>query len=404
MSTRTSPVRSRPGRGNVVALGLVSFCNDTASEMIYWLLPQFVVSVLGAGPVLLGLIESVAESVASFSKLGAGYLADRVGRRKPLVVAGYVLANAIKPLFALAQTWWHVLALRFTDRVGKGVRGAPRDLMITESVEAASRGGAFGLRQAMDSAGAIAGPLLAMLLLPVVAGNLRTVFWLAAIPGLISVLLVIFAVRETRPESEPETPATLARRTTLLASHPASQVSLPRSFYAFVAAVALFSLANFSPMFLVLRAQQLGIAASLAPALGLTFNLVFTLTAYPLGWLSDHLPRRFVIAAGWLVFAMVQLSFARAGPEPSPGHLVWFLFALYGLYWASEPAQRALIADLVAPECRGTAFGLFGLVVSVALLFASLLAGALWQIYGPMVPFYVSSGLSMLAVALLVFL
>lgn len=397
MSTSASPVRLRPGRGNVFALGLVSFFNDTASEMIYWLLPQFVVSVLGAGPALLGLIESVAESVASFSKLGAGYLADRVGRRKPLVVAGYVLANAVKPLFALAQTWWQVFALRFTDRVGKGVRGAPRDLMVTESVEAASRGGAFGLRQTMDSAGALAGPLLAILLLPVVAGSLRVIFWLAAIPGLISVLLVVFAVRETRPEGEPKTPTLLTPRTTLFAG-------LPRCFYAFVAAAALLSLANFSPMFLVLRAQQLGIATSLAPALGLIFNLVFTLAAYPLGWLSDRMPRRFLIAAGWLVFAGVQLSFARAGPEPSKVRLVWFLFALYGLYWASEPAQRALVADLVPLERRGTAFGLFGLVVSVALLFASLLAGALWEIYGPAVPFYVSSGLSLLAVALLVFL
>lgn len=340
----TAPAEHDPSAtSNIYAFGATSFLNDTATEMAYWVLPAFLVS-LGAGPAQLGLIEGVAESVASFAKLFSGYLTDRIDRRKPLVVAGYFVANAVKPLLALATSWWHILLIRFSDRLAKGVRGAPRDVMVAESVPKGRLGAAYGLIQSMDSAGAIAGPLLAFALLA--RYGMRTVFWAAAVPGALCVLVALFGIREkqavipNRAEGPVRDP-TSARRLNgsrrdrvmrrsqtasgaelsepslandrgpatndlqfakvgtpqpalapLNLTAPLGGANLPRAFYFVLFAVTLFSLGNSSDMFLVMRAQSAGIPVALAPLLGLVFNLTYTLGSWPAGWLSDHFSRR----------------------------------------------------------------------------------------------------------------
>src|SRR5208337_1548502 len=250
MLAPSSDAQSSPDR-NVYAFGLTSLLNDTASEMAYWVLPAFLAS-LGAGPAQLGLIEGIAESVASFAKLFSGYLTDRLDRRKPLVVAGYFVANAVKPVLAVVTAWWQILLIRFIDRLAKGVRGAPRDVMVAESVGKDRLGAAYGLIQSLDSAGAIAGPLLALALLA--RYGIRSVFWAAAVPGALSVLAAIFGIREKRTPPEPQKakPAEAAPSSTAIQS-------LPRSFYLVLFAVTLFSLGNSSDMFLVMRAQNVGI-------------------------------------------------------------------------------------------------------------------------------------------------
>src|SRR5580698_3207623 len=254
---------------NLYSFGITSFFNDTATEMAYWVLPAFLVS-LGAVPAQLGVIEGIAESVASFAKLFSGYLSDRLERRKPLVVAGYFVANAVKPLLAIATTWWHILIIRFTDRLAKGVRGAPRDVMVAESVPRGRLGSAYGLIQSMDSAGAIAGPLVALALLS--RFGIRSVFWAAAVPGALCVLVALVGIRETKwkgkngatPGPPEELPFSASRD-----GRSQEKFNLPGSFYLVLVAVTLFSLGNSSDMFLVMRAQNVGIRVSLAPLLGL---------------------------------------------------------------------------------------------------------------------------------------
>ncbi|MGH9492618.1 MAG: MFS transporter, partial [Terriglobales bacterium] len=380
---------SKPQR-NLYVFGATSFLNDTASEMAYWILPAFLGS-LGAGPAALGLIEGVAESSASFTKLLSGYLADRLPRRKPIVVGGYAVANLVKPLLAVATAWWQVLFIRFADRTAKGMRGAPRDVMLAESVPVERVGAAFGLMQAMDSAGSIAGPLLAL----AIVGHFgfRGVFWAAAVPGLASVAVMALLARETPLEARRSRPK----------SKDASAAARPRlstSFYWTMSAVALFSLGNSSDMFLVLRAQDAGIAVVYAPLLGLVFNVVYTLASWPAGRLSDRVSRSAMTAAGFLVFAAVYVVFALA---PSRAAL-WAMMGFYGLFYAlTNPVLRAMIAATVAPEARGRAFGIFYFVSSVAMLFASLLTGELWKHFGARVPFLLSAGLAAAAAVMLLF-
>jgi MFS family permease len=370
---------------NVYSFGATSLFNDTASEMAYWVIPAFLVSI-GAGPAALGLIEGIAESVASFAKLFSGYLADRVERRKPLVIAGYAVANAAKPFLAIATSWWHVLIVRFADRLAKGVRGAPRDVMLAESVSQSKLGGAFGLLQAMDSAGAIVGPLIALLLLNFGYG-LRTIFWIAAVPGLLSIFIVWLFVRETR--------ATPKRERQKISLRPRG---LPGSFYYVVAAVTLFSIGNSSDMFLVLRAQDAGIAAALAPALGLVFNVVYTAASWPAGRLSDRVSKRAMAAAGYLVFAVVYAVFALAPSRAA----IWAAMAFYGLFYAlTNPVLRALVAQTVDPDSRGRAFGVFYFATSVAALLSSVITGELWKQFGAPIPFYLSAGLAVVAAGML---
>ena len=392
--------KTRDLRSNVYSFGATSLLNDTASEMAYWVIPAFLVSI-GAGPATLGMIEGIAESVASFAKLFSGYLADRIDRRKPLVITGYAVANLAKPVLAVATSWWHVLIIRFADRLAKGVRGAPRDVMLSESVPKAGLGGAFGLLQAMDSAGAIVGPLIALLLLHFGHG-LRTIFWIAAIPGLASIFIVAALVKETRGRGSP-TQAKTGRAGDGLGwgtrGHGGTRrPNLPGSFYYVVAAVTLFSIGNSSDMFLVLRAQDVGIAAALAPALGLVFNITYTATSWPAGHWSDRVSKSAMAAAGYLVFAIVYTVFALAPSRAA----IWGAMAFYGLFYSlTNPVLRALVAQTIDPESRGRAFGIFYFTTSVATLLASVITGELWKMFGAPVPFYLSAGLAVVAAGML---
>lgn len=374
---------------NLYAFGATSFFNDTASEMAYWVLPAFLIS-LGAGPDKLGFIEGVAESVASFAKLLSGHLADRFSRRKPIVVSGYVVANAVKPVLAIASSWWQVLLIRFCDRLAKGIRGTSRDVMLSESVEKHRTGAAFGLLQAMDSAGAIAGPLLALWVLA--HYSMRSVFWAAVVPGLLSILVAIFGIRETgRTDQE-------AKRSQSKAGSMARGLHLPLKFYYVLFAVTLFSLGNSSDMFLVLRGENLGISSSHAPLLGLVFNITYTAASWPAGRLSDRFSKRVIAASGYLVFAAVYLILA-AGARVIA---IWITMAFYGLFYAlTNPVLRALVAGAISPEIRGRAFGIYYFATSVATLLASVLTGELWKHYGAALPFYLSATLAIVSAGLL---
>jgi MFS family permease len=385
---------------NVYAFGITSFLNDAATEMAYWVLPAFLAS-LGAGPAQLGLIEGVAESVASLAKLFSGYLTDHIHRRKPVVVAGYFVANAVKPLLALVTAWPQILLIRFTDRLAKGVRGAPRDVMVAESVPKNRLGAAYGLIQAMDSAGAIAGPLTALVLLA--HYGIRSVFWAAAVPGALCVLVALVGVREKR-QATGFAAGPGARKLTTDAISPSQQrpeeerTTWPASFYFVIVAVTLFSLGNSSDMFLVLRAQNVGIPVALAPLLGLVFNITYTLASWPAGWISDHVSRRLVGSAGYVVFAAVYFVFGRAPSSMA----IWIAMAVYGFYYAlTQPVLKALVVETVDARVRGRALGIYFFVTSVATLAASLITGELWKQKGAAIPFYCSAGTAIVAAALL---
>jgi MFS family permease len=388
-----SPAQREPSPArNIYVFGLTSFLNDTASEMAYWVLPAFLVS-LGAGPAQLGLIEGVAESVASFAKLFSGYLADRIDRRKPIVVAGYAVANAVKPILALATSWWHVLLIRFSDRLAKGVRGAPRDVMVAETVPKERLGSAYGLIQSMDSAGAIAGPLIALLLLG--RYGIRSIFWAAAVPGALCVLVALFGIVETKRQKFPSSvPEPSPKQTT----PSAETTSLPGAFYFVLVVTTLFSLGNSSDMFLVMRAQNVGIPVALAPLLGLVFNITYTLGSWPAGWFSDRFSQRWIASAGYLIFAAVYFVFGRA-----PSTLaIWVSMAAYGIYYAlTQPVLKSLVVQSVGASIRGQALGVYAFVTSVATLAASLITGGLWKHYGAGVPFYFSAAVALVSAALL---
>jgi MFS family permease len=394
-----SPQRELSAARNIYVFGVTSFLNDTASEMAYWVLPAFLAS-LGAGPAQLGLIEGVAESVASFAKLFSGYLTDRIERRKPVVVAGYFAANAVKPLLAIVTAWPQILLIRFTDRLAKGVRGAPRDVMVAESVPKERLGAAYGLIQSMDSAGAIAGPLVALLLLA--HYGIRSVFWAAAVPGALAILVAVLGIRESRraaPGGQPRAavPTSQDLKPSTVSLSP-NRITLPTSFYLVLIAVTLFSLGNSSDMFLVLRAQNVGIPVALAPLLGLVFNITFTLASWPAGWLSDRVSRRLVASAGYVIFAGVYFVFGRA-----PSSLaIWIAMAIYGFYYAlTQPVLKALVVQTVGENVRGRALGIYFFVTSVATLAASLITGELWKHFGAAIPFYFSAAMALVAAGIL---
>src|SRR6266550_4134999 len=390
---------------NVYAFGLTSLLNDTASEMAYWVLPAFIASI-GGGPAQLGIIEGVAESVASIAKLFSGYLADRVSRRKPLVVGGYVVANAVKPLLALVSSWWQILGIRFADRFAKGIRGTARDVMVAESVHSSRIGSAYGLIQAMDSAGAIIGPLAALALIG--HFGMRGVFWAAAVPGGLAILVAFFGIRETgradlksmagtQGPAKDQAPIRLPELSPQGQSN-ASRLRLPAGFYYVLAVVTLFSLGNSSDMFLVLRAGNIGIPVAQAPLLGLAFNITYTLFSWPAGKFSDRFSRSTIAAAGYFVFAVVYLLFALA-----PSSLaIWTTMAFYGLFYSlTNPVLKALIVETVAPEVRGRALGIYFFLTSVTTLLASVITGELWKVYGAQIPFYFSAAIAAVSAVLL---
>jgi len=392
------PDSAKGSSRNIYAFGATSLLNDTASEMAYWVLPAFLASI-GAGPAQLGIIEGIAESVASFAKLLSGYLADRIPRRKPIVVSGYVVANAVKPLLALTTSWRQILAIRFADRFAKGIRGTARDVMVAETTGKFHVGSAYGLIQAMDSAGAIAGPLALLLLLP--HYGLRGVFWAAGIPGALCIVVAVLGIRETKTDRHQINPPAPVRGDEIVSKQTdgkARRSTLPGSFYFVLAAVTLFSLGNSSDMFLVLRAQSIGIPVTHAPLLGLVFNITYTLFSWPAGSWSDKFSRRAIAAAGYIVFAAVYLVFAIA-----PSTLaIWLAMATYGLFYAlTNPVLKALVVETVAPQVRGRALGVYFFVTSVAMLLASVITGEVWKYHGARVPFYLSAAIAAVSAVLL---
>ncbi|MCS6776865.1 MAG: MFS transporter [Chloroherpetonaceae bacterium] len=372
----------------VVALGVVSLLTDISSEMIYTQVPVFLTVVLGAPAAAVGLIEGVAESTASLLRLVSGWLSDRSGRRKPLTVMGYALGAVTKPLLALAVSWPFVLLLRFLDRAGKGLRTAPRDALITETTPPAARGRAFGLHRAMDTTGAVIGPLLGIAILRALphgeahlAHNLRGLFACAAVPGTLAVLTLLAFVRE------PDTKKPGGR-----APDPAPAVipvwqELSPDYRRFLFIVLLFQLGNSSDAFLILRARTLGFSAEQLLWLYAAFNVVEALLGYAAGALSDRFGRRPLIEAGYLVFAVVYAGFALANRQ----WMIWPLFLLYGLYYTlTQGTQRALAADLASEARRATQIGAYHMVTGLAVLPASVVAGLLFDL-SPAVPFVVGA-------------
>ena len=374
---------------NVLALGLVSLLTDVSSEMIYPLLPLFLTSILGAGQTFVGLVEGVAESAASLTKLFSGWLSDRRGRRKGLVLSGYTMSSLTRPLVAFALAPWHVLAIRFTDRLGKGLRTSPRDALIAASTDAAMRGRAYGFHRSMDHLGAVAGPALAFGLLALLGERIRTVFLLAAIPGLLSVLILILWVSEIQVNRAP------------VSKEQDRAGRLDGQLIRFLLVVTLFTLGNSSDAFLLLRAQEVGIAVAHLPLLWMFFHLVKAATGMPGGILSDLRGRRGAIIAGWLVYALAYLGF---GTATQPWQ-IWILFAFYGLYFGlTEGVERALIADLVPTERQASAFGVYHFCIGIAALPSSLLMGFLYQRFGAGPAFTVGASLAALSALLLLLL
>ena len=374
------------------ALGFVSMAMDVSSEMIHALLPVFLVVVLGAGTTEVGLIEGVAEAAAQLTRIVSGPLSDRLGSRKGLAVLGYGLAALSKPLFPLATSAGWVFAARFIDRIGKGIRGAPRDALIGEIAPPHLRGACYGLRQSLDTVGAFAGPLLATLLMVLTGDSFRVVFWAATVPACLAVVLLVLGVEEPKriaaAAPSPETPREPIRTADLFRLGPA--------FWRVVAIATLFALARFSEAFLVLRATDVGLDVALAPLVLVGMNVVYAVSAYPAGLLSDRSGGRWrLLAAGFAVLAAADLVLA-AAPAGIAGVAVGV--ALWGLHMGlTQGILAALVADAAPADRRGTAFGIFSLAGGLAALLASLLAGFVWSRYGAPAPFLAGAGLTFAA-------
>jgi MFS family permease len=376
----------------VWTLGFVSLLMDTSSELIHSLLPVFLVTVVGASTVAVGLIEGIAEATAAVAKVFSGALSDRIGKRKLLVGIGYGLAAITKPVFPLAGTAWEVLAARFVDRIGKGIRDAPRDALIADVTPPTIRGASYGIRQALDTVGGFAGPLLAVALMALYADDFRAVFWWALVPAALAVLLIVVGVRE------PDGTKATAKR-----GWPIRKAELKRmspAFWMVIAIGVVFTLARFSQAFLVLKAQAEGLALALIPLVFVWMNLVYALTATPAGILSDRLGRENVLLCGLAALVVADLTLAFV---PGLGGVVIGV-GLWGLYMGfSQGLLSALVADTAPEDLRGTAFGLFNLVTGAALLMASVVAGWLWYDFGPTATFSAGAVLSGLAILIMAF-
>jgi MFS family permease len=376
----------------VWTLGFVSMFMDISSEMIHALLPLYMVSALGASALAVGVIEGIAEATAAIAKVFSGALSDWLGRRKELAALGYGLAAFTKPIFPLAPSLAWLIGARFLDRVGKGIRGAPRDALVADIAPPEIRGAAFGLRQSLDTIGAFAGPLLAILLMLATADNFVAVFWIAVIPAFLSFFLIAFAVRE------PEREGSLRK-----VRSPLSRAELARlgaGYWRIVAIAGLFTLARFSEAFLILRAQSIGLPLAIAPAVMVLMNAVYALSAYPAGALSDRVGRHTVLVAGLALLVAADLALAFAGGVAGVAVGV----ALWGLHMGlTQGLLGTLVADTAPAELRGTAFGMFNLVTGLALLAASVIAGALWETAGPKGAFLAGAAFAALAAIALIF-
>lgn len=376
---------------NVWALSLVSLLNDTSSEIIYPLLPTFLALTLGASPLAIGAIEGIAETTASLLKLFSGYLSDRFNSRKLLVFIGYALASITRPFLAFVSNWEQVLLVRLTDRVGKGIRGAPRDALLAAEVPYEKRGLAFGFNRAADHLGAVFGPLIASILLWIYARNpneptvneYQNVFLLASIPIVFGLFVIVFFVKEdSKEEIKQAAPIKFSLK------------EFDANFKRFLLVIALFTLSNSSDAFLLLRARDAGISPPLLPILWMVLHLSKFFSSLIGGSLSDKFGRKKLIFSGWILYALVYFGFAFV----SEAWQAWTLFLIYGVYFGlTEGAEKALVADLVPADKRGTAFGLYNLAFGVTVFPASLLLGAIWNWFGAPAAFIFSAGLSILA-------
>ncbi len=414
---------------NVVALGMVSLLTDISSELLVFLIPLFLANVLAATPTVVGVVEGITESASAFLKLGSGWLSDRLGRRKTLVVTGYATSTIAKAVYLVASAWPLVLLARLGDRVGKGIRTAPRDALIANSTSPEARGRAFGLHRAMDTAGATLGVAIAALVVNVMQGDAlrlagdtwRAVVLIALVPAAVAVVALVVGVHDVpgirgpragraglpaaatetaRPKIPPLPAGPSLPAGPLAASGPGDPPvrELPAAFWWYVAATALFTLGNSSDAFLALRSQDLGVAVRDLLLVLVAFNLVGALIAWPLGALSDRVGRRGLIAFGWGIYGLSYLGFAIAG-RGAPVALLWIVYGAY--YGINEAVGKALVADVVAPRLRATGYGIVNAVTGLALLPASIIAGLLWDRVAPAAPFWFGAACAGLAVGLL---
>jgi MFS family permease len=372
----------------VWVLGFVSMLMDISSEMIHALLPIYMVTVLGTSTLAVGIIEGIAEATAAITKIFSGALSDWLAKRKGLAVLGYGMAAFTKPVFPLAPSLSWLIAARFIDRVGKGVRGAPRDALVADMAPPELRGASFGLRQSLDTIGAFLGPLLAILLMVWTANNFQTVFWIAVIPAFLAFGLIAFAIKE------PERPAEMRQ-----VKSPLSRAELARlgvDYWWVVGIATAFTLARFSEAFLILRAQSVGLPIALVPAVMVLMNIVYALSAYPAGVLSDRMNRHSILIVGLvvLVFADIVLALAGGIAGVAGGVILWGLHM--GL---TQGLLATLVADTAPAELRGTAYGMFNLMMGLALLAASVIAGALWDSIGPKGTFLAGAAFTVIAIA-----
>jgi MFS family permease len=374
---------------NVFLLGIVSFLTDMSSDMVYPILPLFLSEVLHSSPVFIGLIEGVAESTASILKVVSGWLSDRLGKRKFLVTLGYSLSSLGKPVLSVVNAGWQVLGLRFLDRFGKGVRTSPRDAMIADSTPKESRGLSYGFHRAMDSGGAVLGPLLAFLILPLINKNYRTLFLIASVPAVLSVLVLFIFVKEKKKIKEKAASLPSLKLSTF---HP--------KFKIFLVGAILFTLGNSSDAFLFLRARGLNVSVVYIPILWMVLNLVYALVSSPAGALSDKIGRKNLIVSGLFIYALVYVGFAFATQSIH----AWILFAVYGLYYGlADGTMRAYVADLVEEDKRATAFGIYHGAVGFVALPASVIFGWLWQSVSISFAFIFGAGLAFLAMLIFEF-
>jgi MFS family permease len=381
---QSSGLRAIP-RG-VWALGLVSLLMDTSSEMIHSVLPVFLTSVLGASALSVGIIEGIAEATASVTKVFSGALSDRIGRRKPLVLLGYGLAALTKPVFALASTIGWVIGARFVDRLGKGIRGAPRDALLADLSPPDLLGASFGLRQSLDTVGAFAGPLIAVVVMALSGDSYRLVFWIATIPAVMTVLLILVGVREPAVHRQKS-----SRR---LAWSDLGR--FPPAFWTVVGVAMMMTLARFSEGFLLLRAQSLGLDAALIPLVLVAMNLVYAATSYPVGRLSDRIGRQGLLFVGFAMLIAADLVLAEAVGIPALMGGV----ALWGLHMGmTQGLLASIVADSTPPDLRGTGYGVFHLASGLSLLLASVIAGWVWTAVGPAATFMAGAGFTVLALA-----
>ena len=375
----------------VWTLGFVSLFMDLSSELVHSLLPVFLVSTLGASAMTVGLIEGASEAATLIIKVFSGALSDFFRRRKGLILLGYGMAVLTKPLFPLATSAETVFAARFLDRIGKGIRGAPRDALVADVAPPAIRGACFGLRQSMDTVGAFLGPLLAILMMFLLGNDIRQVLWFAVLPALITVLLIVFGIEDPKNESSGNGFHSPIRRDALR--------QFSGEYWWIVAIGAIFTLARFSEAFLILRAQQVGFSVAWVPLVLVVMSMVYSLSAYPAGILSDRMNRRSVLATGLLLLILADLLLAAAN---SPV-IVLLGVALWGLHMGlTQGIFAAMIADVTPPELKGTAFGLFNLASGLFMLLASAIAGGIWDHHGAAMTFYAGAAFSVAAFVMLV--